>query len=106
MQTRIIKINNLGQAGSTYGHVHEGVYLAVTGPTYETKGESIAFRDWLKADAVGMSCITNVIAADGTNATSHEEVKAILESPEVRQGLLTTVQNFFMLYRDKAGGFF
>jgi len=108
----------LRQAGSAHeGHVHEGVYLAVTGPTYETKGESVAFRDGLKADAVGMSttpevivarnrgmkavgmsCITNVIAVDGTNATNHEEVKAILDSPEVKDRLSSTVKNFFRLY--------
>jgi len=111
------------QAGSAHkGHVHEGVYLAVTGPTYETEGESIAFRDGLKADAVGMSttpevivarnrgmkavgmsCITNVIGADGTNATNHEEVKAILESPEVKDRLSSTVREFFRLYRESGG---
>jgi len=48
---------------------------------------------------VGMSCITNKIAADGTNATNHEEVKAILESKEVRSRLANTVANFFALYR-------
>ncbi len=110
----------LKTAGSEFpGHIHEGVYLAVTGPTYETEGESVAFRDGLKADAVGMSttpeiivarnrgmkavgmsCITNVIAEDGTNATNHEEVKAILESPEVKDRLSSTVQNFFKLYRE------
>lgn len=110
----------LRQAGSAHErHVHEGVYLAVTGPTYETEGESVAFRDGLKADAVGMSttaevivarnrgmrvvgmsCITNVIAADGTNATNHEEVKAILESPAVKDRLSSTVREFFRLYRE------
>lgn len=113
----------LRQAGSAHkGHVHEGVYLAVTGPTYETEGESVAFRDGLKVDAVGMSttpevivarnrgmkavgisCITNVIAADGTNATNHEEVKAILESPEVKYRLSSTVREFFRLYRESGG---
>jgi len=95
-----------------------GTYLAVTGPSYETKGESIAFRDGWKADAVGMStaneviiaknrgmkvvgfsCITNKIAADGTNATNHEEVKAILNSSEVRKQLSDTVKWFFKLYK-------
>jgi len=98
----------------TKRHVHEGTYLAVTGPTYETEAECVAFRDGLRADAVGMSttpevivarnrgmrvvgmsCITNVIAADGTNATNHEEVKAILDSSEVRDRLSSTVINFF-----------
>ena len=109
------------------GHatVHEGVYLAVTGPTYETEGECIAFRDGLKADAVGMSttpevivarnrgmnvvgfsCITNKIGPDGTNATNHEEVKAVLESEETRKLLTGTVQNFFRLYKEKTDGLF
>lgn len=96
-----------------------GSYLAVTGPTYETKGECLAFRDRLGADAVGMStapeviaarnrgmkcvafsCITNKIAEDGTNATNHEEVKAILDSSETRQKLTSTVQKFFEAYRN------
>lgn len=111
----------LHEAGSDYkGHIHEGTYLAVTGPTYETEGESIAFRDGFKADAVGMSttpeviiarnrgmqvvgmsCITNVIAADGTNATDHTGVKAILESPEVKERLSSTTRNFFRMYRER-----
>ncbi len=110
------------EAGSAHtGHVHEGVYIAVTGPSYETEGECIAFRDGWKADAVGMSttpevlvarnrgmrvvgmsCITNKIAPDGTNATNHEEVKAILESPAVCNRLSLTVMEFFRLYRESA----
>lgn len=105
-------------AGSEFaGRMHQGTYLAVTGPTYETKGECIAFRDGLKADAVGMSttnevivarnramnvvgmsCITNVISKDGTNATNHNEVKAILESPETKARISKTVKNFFKEY--------
>ena len=100
------------------GDMKKGKYLAVTGPTYETEGECLAFRDGMGADAVGMStapevivarnrgmkcvgmsCITNKIAADGTNATNHEEVKTILESEEVRARLAGTVANFFTLYR-------
>lgn len=100
-------------------HVHEGVYLALPGPSYETEGECIAFRQGLKADAVGMSttpevivarnrgmktvgmsCITNAIAADGTNATNHEEVKAILDSAEVKDRLASTVKDFFRRYSE------
>ena len=70
-----------------------GVYLAVTGPSYETPAEIAAFRQ-MGADAVGMStvpeailahaaglkvvglsCITNA-AAGGTSSLSHEEVLA------------------------------
>lgn len=107
--------SQLHSAGTGFKHhIHQGTYLAVTGPTYETEAECIAFRDGLKADAVGMStapevivarnrgmkvvglsCITNKIAKDGTNATNHEEVKAILDSSEVKDRLSTIVTKFF-----------
>jgi len=42
--------------------VAEGIYLAVTGPSYETPAEIRAFRS-LGADVVGMSTVSEVIAA-------------------------------------------
>ena len=42
--------------------VAEGVYLAVTGPSYETPAEIRTFRTW-GADVVGMSTVSEVIAA-------------------------------------------
>jgi purine-nucleoside phosphorylase len=42
--------------------VHEGVYLAVSGPSYETPAEIRAFRG-MGADVVGMSTVPEVIAA-------------------------------------------
>lgn len=105
------------KASSNDYAVHQGKYLAVTGPTYETQAECLAFRDGLGADAVGMStspevivarnrgikcvglsCITNKITKDGINATNHEEVKAILESPKTKRRLADVVKKFFAEY--------
>ncbi len=43
--------------------LREGVYIAVSGPSYETPAEISAFRT-LGADAVGMSTVPEVIAAN------------------------------------------
>ena len=42
--------------------IEHGVYVAVTGPSYETPAEIRAFRTW-GADAVGMSTVPEAIAA-------------------------------------------
>ncbi len=108
-------IQLLQKAGNKYAeNVHLGTYLAVTGPTFETEGECLAFRDGLGADCVGMSttpevivarnrnmkvvgfsCITNTITKDGVNATNHEEVKEILNSKKIKERLSKIVVNFF-----------
>ena len=43
-------------------NLHEGVYLALQGPNYETPAEIHAFRA-LGADLVGMSTVPEVLAA-------------------------------------------
>lgn len=72
--------------------LHEGVYLATSGPSFETPAEIRAFRA-LGADLVGMStvpetivarhmglrvlgisCVTNLAAGMGAAQLSHEEV--------------------------------
>jgi len=93
--------------------IHEGVYVALTGRTFETQAEVIMLRT-LGADCIGMSTVpeviiahnrgmktlgvclvTNVIAKDGTNATSHEEVLGVLSSPLVEEKLMHIFRTFF-----------
>lgn len=44
-------------------HLHQGIYLAVLGPNYETAAEIRAFRT-LGADMVGMSTVPEVLVAN------------------------------------------
>ncbi len=94
--------------------LQRGVYLAVSGPSYETPAEIRAFAR-LGADAVGMStvpevivarqcglrvaalsCITNLAAGLGRTALSHQEV---LETAErVQQSGARLLKNFAKLY--------
>lgn len=83
----------LGQAAERCGvSLKQGVYLAVSGPSYETPAEIRAFAN-MGADAVGMStvpetivarqcgmevlgfsCITNAAAGKAAEPITHEEV--------------------------------
>jgi purine-nucleoside phosphorylase len=94
--------------------LQRGVYLAVSGPTYETPAEIRAFAR-LGADAVGMStvpeaivarqcglrvagisCITNLAAGIGKENLSHAEV---LETAErVKKSGAQLIKNFSELY--------
>jgi len=77
--------------------IKEGIYLALTGPTFETPAEIQAFAK-LGADAVGMStvpeamvanglgmevaaisCISNLAAGRSTQTLSHEDVQKTSE---------------------------
>ncbi len=105
----------LFKAGRASGvKLHRGVYLAVSGPSYETPAEIRAFAR-LGADAVGMStvpeaiaarqcglnvgalsCITNLAAGVGKGPLSHEEV---LETAErVKTAAAGLLENFAKLY--------
>ena len=94
--------------------LQRGVYLAVSGPSYETPAEIRAFAT-LGADAVGMStvpeavvarqcglnvagisCITNLAAGISGEKLSHTEVLATAE--RVKKSGATLIKNFATLY--------
>jgi purine-nucleoside phosphorylase len=94
--------------------IRSGVYLAVSGPTYETPAEIRAFAA-LGADAVGMStvpeaivarhcglqvaavsCITNLAAGISKEKLSHAEVLATAE--RVKKAGAHLIKNFAELY--------
>lgn len=94
--------------------LRRGVYLAVSGPSYETPAEIRAFAA-LGADAVGMStvpevivarqcglrvaalsCITNLAAGIGLAPLSHAEVLAT--GDRVKAGGARLLKNFARLY--------
>jgi purine-nucleoside phosphorylase len=95
--------------------LQRGVYLAVSGPSYETPAEIHAFAR-LGADAVGMStvpeaivarqcglrvaavsCITNLAAGMNPNGLSHEEVLTTAKSAGATAARL--VKDFSESYR-------
>jgi len=109
----------LWQAGKMSGlKLRRGVYLAVSGPSYETPAEIRAFAA-LGADAVGMStvpeaiaarqcglnvaavsCITNLAAGISPEKLSHAEVLATAE--RVKKSGAALLKNFAELYGNEA----
>jgi inosine/guanosine/xanthosine phosphorylase family protein len=100
------------EAGVT---LRSGVYLAVSGPSYETPAEIRAFAR-LGADAVGMStvpeaivarqcglrvaavsCITNLAAGRGRRTLSHAEV--LDRAARVQRRVTAWLEAFARLYR-------
>jgi purine-nucleoside phosphorylase len=96
---------------------HTGVYMAVSGPTYETPAEIRAFRK-LGADAIGMStvpeaiiarhcglavaaisCITNLAGGDAKSGTLlHQDVLAMGEKK--KDAVAKFLKSFVALYAE------
>lgn len=87
-------------AEETGTKLHEGVYLMVTGPSFETPAEIRAFRT-LGADAVGMSTVPECIVANHcglrvvgistiTNLASGMSGEPLTHEETMREGALAT----------------
>jgi len=107
----------LFQAGKSCNlKLQRGVYLAVSGPSYETPAEIRAFAT-LGADAVGMStvpeaivarqlglnvaavsCVTNLAAGISKEKLSHAEVLETAERVKKSGGAL--IRRFAEIYRE------
>jgi len=95
-------------------NTHEGTYIGVSGPSYETPAEIKAFRT-MGAEAVGMStvpeciaanhaglnvgglsCLTNFASGISDVALSHKDVQDT--SAKVKPQLIEALKGFFELY--------
>lgn len=72
---KTMRQNLLTVAAKNSIKLHEGVYLSVLGPHYETAAEIRAFKIW-GADAVGMSTVPEVLVAN--HCGMHVAVIAII----------------------------
>lgn len=82
--------------------LREGVYLALTGPTYETQAEVQAYRTM--ADAVGMSTVAETIAAVHGGARVLG-ISAITNSHVQKTGVVTTHEEVMEIGRQVTGDF-
>lgn len=99
-----------GAANNHHVKLHEGVYISVLGPSYETAAEIRAFAT-LGADAVGMSTVPEVIVArhcglrvavisiitnhaTGLSKTSHDHNEVVATAAKAADELATTIQAF------------
>lgn len=91
-------------------NLHEGIYISVIGPTYETAAEIRAFR-LMGADLVGMSTVPEVIVANhcgmkvaviatitnmatGLTKTSHSHEAVVATANQASKKLKQLVKNF------------
>jgi purine-nucleoside phosphorylase len=111
---RLVKLARIAAKKSKL-RMHKGVYMAVSGPNYETPAEIRAFRT-LGADAIGMStvpeaivarqcglavagvsCITNKAGGDEkTGELVHQDVLAMGESK--KDGIAAFLKAFALLH--------
>jgi purine-nucleoside phosphorylase len=102
--------------------MEEGVYLAVSGPSFETPAEIRAFRSLgatlvgmstvpetivarhMGMEVLGISCVTNLAAGLGAEKLSHEEVFEAGRAVEVRlAGLLERLAPKMAEWVERAG---
>jgi xanthosine phosphorylase len=91
-------------------NLHQGVYMAVSGPSYESAAEIRAFRT-LGADAVGMSTVPEVLVANhcglrtaviaiitnyatGLSASAHNHDSVVAMASSAAEKLIILLQQF------------